>query len=370
VKPISILMALVVVFGATGSIVAQEGGADTSSPYDLVSGWLKPVAKERIIHPVTVFAESENRVLIGIDRMGPVTGPGQHEKRRELDLKVPSAKVDHQVFVVDQEGKIVEDWSKWAHRFGKVNKITMNPYDSDKHIWIIDGATQQAMEFSHDGKDLVFTVGEKGVAGSDDKHFDGPADVCWLPDGTFFVADGFGNNRIVKFDKNGRYLKEWGRKGSAPGEFNHPQSIAVDARRHVWVADRGNSRIQIFDENGKFLDQWKDFKEPQKVEITQDDAVWVWDAATERFADYDMKGKLSAYWVPKGSPDSGAEKPKDKTSAEELAWQGDFSVDPEGNLYLVNQRSGTIDKFVPKKDANKNRLVGQPYFLDVAITTY
>jgi peptidylamidoglycolate lyase len=350
-KRTSVLFVFILVLSAAGSILAQQGGQGIPRPYDLVPGWLKLVAKGRTVYPVTVFAEGEDRVYIGID------GPR-------------GDKTDHQVFVVGQDGKVIEEWSKWSDHFGRVTKITMNPYDSDKHVWIIDGATQQVMQFSHDGNDLVSTVGEKGVAGTDDKHFDGPTDICWLPDGTFFVADAIGNNRIVKFDKSGKYLTAWGRKGSGQGEFNQPQSIAVDARRHVWVADRGNSRVQIFDENGKFLDQWTDFKEPQKVEITLDDAVWVWDSATRRFADYDMKGKLSSYWTTDAGPGSKTVKAKDNASSAKDVRPGDFSVDPQGNLYVVNEKSGTIDKFVPKKDADKKLLVGQPYFLDVATTTY
>src|SRR5207237_9160355 len=129
---------------------------------------------------------------------------------------------------------------------------------------------QQVLEFTHDGKTLVKAIGEKGVAGSDDKHFGRPTDIAWLPDGTFFVSDGYDNTRVVKFDKNGTFLMAWGTKGNAPGQFNLPHSVAVDAKRRVYVVDRMNARIQIFDENGKFIEQWPGFVSPTRVLITDD----------------------------------------------------------------------------------------------------
>ena len=92
---------------------------------------------------------------------------------------------------------------------------------------------------------------------SDDKHFYRPTFMAWQPDGSFYVADGYANTRVVKFDKDGKYLTAWGEKGEAGGKemrpnyFNNVHGVAIDPQtREVYINDRGNHRIQIFDENG------------------------------------------------------------------------------------------------------------------------
>src|SRR5229473_4339585 len=141
---------------------------DTTGEYEWVPSWLKPVEKERIIHPVTVFAEAADRVFIGINGTSPAPGADEHRIQWEFDPKMRGARIDHQVFGVNRNGEVIEEWSRWSSRFGSIHKITENPYDQDRHVWIIDRASQQVMEFTNDGKKLVRTLGEKGVPGSDD----------------------------------------------------------------------------------------------------------------------------------------------------------------------------------------------------------
>jgi DNA-binding beta-propeller fold protein YncE len=349
---------------ATPLAAQKKGGLDVTGEYDWVPGWLKPVEQGRIIHPVTVFAESEDRVFIGLNGTSPTPAPSEHRLNWGMDPKIPGARVDHQVYVVDRNGKKIEEWSQWSQLFGQLHKITMNPYDPEKHIWIIDRVSEQVMEFTHDGKTLVSALGERGVAGEDDKHFGRPADICWLPDGTFFVADGFKNARVVKFNKNGKYLMAWGTKGTGPGQFNLVDAVTVDAKRRVYVTDRNNRRIQIFDENGKYLDEWTGFEDPMKVLITPDQYAWVVDGAAARFAKYDLNGKLLTYWGTDSDPDRfgvNGSPSFHRLIAGGLAWPHDFSVDPQGNLYVSDGRSWTIDKFVPRKDGDQSRILSYPY---------
>ncbi len=122
----------------------------------------------------------------------------------------------------------------------------------------------QAYEFDTNGK-LLMTLGKKGVAGdnSSQDSFNGMADLAVAKNGDVFIADGEGpNTRVVKFSKDGKFLKWWGGKGKAPGQFDTPHSIAMDAKGLVYVADRANDRIQIFDQDGKFLKQWTNFGTP------------------------------------------------------------------------------------------------------------
>ena len=121
------------------------------------------------------------------------------------------------------------------------HSIHISPYDPERNVWVIDDWQQQIFVFSNDGKRLVRTFGEAGVEGNDEKHFGRPTGIAWLPDGSFFVADGYTNSRVMKFDKDGKFLTAWGTRGSKPGEFQVPHSIAVDRARRVFVARCGIS---------------------------------------------------------------------------------------------------------------------------------
>ena len=338
-----------------------KGGMDLTGPYEWVPHWLKTVDSGRIIHPSTVFAESENRIFIGLNGTSPAPKPDQHEIYWAFNTKIPGSRVDHQVIVINRNGKVIEDWSRrWSQRLGFVSRIKEDPYDPEKHVWVIDRASQQILEFTNDGKKLVRAFGERGAAGDDDKHFNWPADICWLPDGTFFVADGFKNSRVVKFSKDGKYLTSWGTKGSGPGQFDLVEGVAVDAQHRVYVTDRGNGRVQIFNENGKYLEEWTGFIQPMKVLITPDQHVWVLDGAAARFLEYDLNGKLLDYWGVDADPDFAGI--NGGTYFAELipgglAWPHDFSIDPQGNLYVSDGRLWTIDKFIPRKDADRGRLM-------------
>ena len=141
-----------------------------------------------------------------------------------FNQNIPGAKLDHFLAVLDRNGNLIEEWKQWLPNFTVPHRITMDPYDPQRHIWFVDRGSQQIFKFTNDGKQLVMTLGEKGVAGNDEKHFGRPTDIAFLPDGTFFVSDGYDNTRVVKFDKNGKFLMTWGTPGTGPGQFNLPHS--------------------------------------------------------------------------------------------------------------------------------------------------
>jgi sugar lactone lactonase YvrE len=157
--------------------------------------------------------------------------------------------------------------------------------DSQGNIWVTDaqgkdGKGQQVFKFSRDGK-VLMTLGKAGVAGEGPDTFNGPTDVVVAKNGDIFVADGHdpdSNGRVVKFSKDGKFIKAWGKHGSGPGEFSAPHSIAMDSRGRLYVADRSNSRIQIFDQNGKFLAEWKQFGRPSGLFIDRNDMIYVADS--------------------------------------------------------------------------------------------
>jgi DNA-binding beta-propeller fold protein YncE len=185
----------------------------------------------------------------------------------------------------DKSGKLLKSWG--AGMFVFPHGSTLDPQGN---LWVTDaggavGKGHQVFKFSPDGK-LLMTLGKAGLAGSGHDTFDQPCDVVVAPDGTIFVADGHrnaqtgatGNNRIVVFSKNGKYLREWGKKGSGPGEIREPHSIALDSRGRVFVADRVNNRVQVFDQQGKSLAVWTQFGRPSAIVITKDDTMYVADS--------------------------------------------------------------------------------------------
>jgi streptogramin lyase len=182
------------------------------------------------------------------------------------------------IMVFDADGNYLKSWGDdefpAAHGFRILN---------DGVIWLTDRKLQQALKYSLDGK-LLQSLGKKGVAGDDTSEdaFNGVSDVAVASNGNLFVSDGEGgNSRVVQFSKDGKLMKFWGTKGSGPGQFDTPHSIAIDSKDRVYVADRGNKRIQVFDQDGKLLTQMTQFGAPGALFITKDDMLYCATSAGE-----------------------------------------------------------------------------------------
>ncbi len=173
------------------------------------------------------------------------------------------------IIVFDSQGKYLRSWGKGM--FGSPHGLRI---DKSGHVWVTDTVLHQVMEFTAEGK-LLRTLGVKGKADATHDTFNRPTDVAFLPNGDFFVSDGYGNSRVVKFSREGKYLLEWGRRGKGPGEFDLPHQVRVDSRQNVYVSDRENNRIQIFDANGKFLRQWTHLGATQGMDINAKDELWI-----------------------------------------------------------------------------------------------
>jgi streptogramin lyase len=159
--------------------------------------------------------------------------------------------------------------------------------DRDGNVWVTDhganpanGKGQVVYKFSKDGK-LLMTLGRMGVAGNGEDTFNNPSDVLVAPNGDIFVADGHGpttNARIVKFSKDGKFVRTWGDHGDGPTQLEGPHALAMDSRGRVFVGDRTNNRIQVFDQDGKLLASWKQFGRPSGIFIDRSDMMYVADS--------------------------------------------------------------------------------------------
>ena len=172
-------------------------------------------------------------------------------------------------FTVDRRGYI---WASDANASETVLGISAKDANG-----VVRG--HQVFKLSPTGK-VLMTIGKEGVKGNGPDTFDQPSGIAIAPNDDIFVTDGHGtNDRVVKFSKDGKFIKSWGHHGSGPGEFDQPHDISIGGSRNlVYVADRSNSRVQIFDQDGNFIAAWKQFGRPSAVYISKDDMLYVSDS--------------------------------------------------------------------------------------------
>jgi peptidylamidoglycolate lyase len=268
------------------------------------------------------------------------------------------ARWEHCIVVVDASGAITEQWTQWDSFFKRPHAIYINPYDPEKNVWVVDDYKQGIFKLSNDGKKLLQTIGTPDQAGADETHFNRPTFLTWLPDGTMYVADGYNGTRVVKLDKNGKFLLAWGEKGTPPketrpGYMNVVHGIAADpVSRRVYVVDRSNHRIQVFDENGKFLDVWPvdEHSSINFLYISADRHLWAADDRNSKIVEYDLAGHLLYSWGTLADWPGG------------LFNTHGISVDQEGNLYVAEVGNGRAQKLHPRQGANPALLVGKPVY--------
>jgi DNA-binding beta-propeller fold protein YncE len=192
-------------------------------------------------------------------------------------------------------------------------------------------------------------LGVAGVTGSDQGHLNSPSDVVVAPNGDVFVADGHnedGNNRVVKFSKDGKFIKAWGKTGYGPGEFRTLHAIAMDSRGRLFVADRFNNRIQLFDQDGKFINSWTQFGRPSGIFFDSRDRILVADSESddEQNPGWEMGiriGDAKLGWVTEFIPFLWGDPRSTMGNGAEFV-----TVDRDGNIYGGEPRPKQLRKYV------------------------
>ena len=377
---------------AAATSAQEKGGQDEFGPYEPVANWPQPLpdGPDGVTHEGwtwgsvgAVYAETPDRIWIA--QRGELPLPPDAKPWTPYGMLQPTRgnatgnadglnatceptankrgwerRWHHSVFIVNREGALVGEWPHLEKMFAQdrcgrgPHKIKMNPYDPEKHVWIIDDQQHVIWKFTSDGK-VALTLGTVGKRGRDaGVLFDRPTDIDWLPDGTFFISDGYGGTRVAKFDRDGKFLMDWGNPpkdpaNPGPNEWNTVHSIAISKDGRLFVVDRGHRRFQVFDVNGKFLDMFTTGvnSSPYYHFISTDQYIWVGDGGTNRILKYDLDGNYLYGWGGRGGQPGLFNGPHQLTT------------DQEGNLYVAEVFNGRVQKFRQKPNADPAKVVGQ-----------
>jgi glucose/arabinose dehydrogenase len=228
------------------------GPPQTNTDYDISTTWYQLPQGMELGSPLAVASDGKGHILFFRDRANPP------------------------IVVFDRAGKYIRGWGdglfKAAHSIG---------VDRNGFVWTTDNQDNTVYKFTMDGK-LLMTLGKRGVAGDNASQdaLNGPSNVAIARNGNIFVTDGYRNSRIMKFSKDGKFLKIiGGTKGKEPGQFDLPHAIGIDSKGRLIVTDRNNGRVQVFDQDGTFIEQWTSsdlgIRQPSGISIEPDDTIWV-----------------------------------------------------------------------------------------------
>ena len=304
-------------------------GASTIN-YELVKDWPQLLPGYQLGQPTGIGIDTNGHIFIF------------HRAGRRWTEPFPDSTISlPTILELDNAiGKILNSWG--ANLFIMPHGLTV---DKQNNIWVTDVGLHQVLKFTHDGS-LLMKLGEAKVPGTDSLHFNLPTDVAVADDGSFYVSDGYGNSRVVKFSAEGNYLFEWGKKGNRQGEFDTPHAISLNDKGNVYVADRENNRIQEFDSDGKFIRVLSNSEQ-----VAQIPSLTV-DYSQHLFAvDYDFKDSVvngSTIFSYDTSGTVFLKFSESGTSKRSLSWFHDIAVDKDGSVYVGDIRNMRLLKFKMK----------------------
>jgi DNA-binding beta-propeller fold protein YncE len=288
-----------------GSLAQAEDPPSTAPTYRAVPGWPEMPGQIRFGAVSAVATDSSDHVFV-------------------------FHRGEHPIVVFDRDGKYVRSWGE-----GMIKKAHGLRIDHENNVWITDIGDHLVRKFSHDGT-LLMTLGKPGVPGVGPDRFNQPTDVAVSPSGAFYVTDGYGNARVVAFSKEGRYLKEWGKKGTGDGEFHLPHAICLDRRGRLYVGDRENDRVQLFDPEGRFLASWTDGGAPFGLVLAEDGRLFVADGRANRVTVLDGNGKALTRWGQTGSGPG------------QFLMPHAVCLDSRGDVYVAEINGRRLQKFTAK----------------------
>ena len=324
--------ATVFVFAVGVCIPASEAYGQSGPvllPYQAADDWARLPSGRTWGAPTGVEMDPDQESLWVLERCGDFNGPGCAESDLPPIMKF------------DASGRLLQSFG--AGMFNYPHGLAV---DHEGNVYVTDGRDgagkgHTVLKFSPDGE-LVLTLGQPGVAGEGPYTLNRPSDVAIAANGDIFVADGHSgmdtNMRIVKYAKDGTFIKEWGTKGAAPGELNGAHGLAFDSRGRLFVADRENRRVQIFDQDGGFIDAWTQFGSPSGIFISPDDVLYVADLSQGIRIGSARDGSLSAHIVAPVPASGGTAR-----VAESVA------VDAQGNLYAGENAGMKLLKFATRR---------------------
>ena len=238
----------------------------------------------------------------------------------------------HPVMQFNSSGKMLQAWNEAPIKSSHGIRV-----DPDGNVWLIDVAGHKVLKMSPTGH-LLMVLGAVGGATGDQNAkyaFNRPTNVGFAPDGSFFITDGYGNSRVVKYSKEGEYIKQWGSKGTGDNQFNIVHDIVVDKAGKLFVADRENHRIEIYDQEGAFLGQWPDLGAAWGLAyVPREDVFFLSDGVNDRVTKLDNKGKVLEVIGSHG-----------KTPGK-FHYPHSVAVDSTGAIYVAEVLNWRVQKFV------------------------
>ena len=308
--------------------IKKGNGFDTAIKYELIKNWLDLPKELNLGNPTGISIDTNQNIIVF------------HRADREWGFfsSMPDKPIQSKTILIinKDNGKLINSWGDNLFIMPHGLKV-----DNKNNIWVTDIGLHQVFKFSYEGK-LLLKLGEAKVAGNDSLHFDKPTDIAITKDGSFYVSDGYGNSRVIKFSATGKYLFAWGKKGDKESEFNIPHGITLDENGNVYIADRENNRIQIFDSTGKFIKQFADnsfgticavaFDNSKLFTVDDFTFLKVQHRGSDAFV-LDTAGKVQTRFGRSGFYEG------------ETSWYHDLTVDKDENIYVGDILGNTIQKF-------------------------
>jgi DNA-binding beta-propeller fold protein YncE len=361
---------VIAVLAAAAFAQTPQPTNDLPNPYRTIENFLKMPEGRRWGSTSGVGVDRDGKSLWVAERCGANTC---------LDSKLDP------ILKFDANGTLVKSFGSGTMVFP--HGLTV---DRDGNIWVTDGQDNrprrargappdsplppapatiighQVFKYSPDGK-LLMTLGKQG-GGRDAEYFYQPNAVAIATNGDIFVSEGHADAadapaRVLKFDKSGKFIKSWGKRGNGPGEFIQPHALAFDSKGRLFVGDRSNNRIQIFDQDGNYLAEWTQFSRPSGIAIDSQDTLYVADSESGGVnpahgnwtrgirigsaKDGQVKALIPDPWPTcregqRPTPEAPCAGPGQTSAAEGI------TLDPAGNIYGAEVGPRGVKKYVRK----------------------